>query len=169
MSLTLPSLNRETPPARCRRGYTGPELPLPCFTLYTVPLPSLWSLTTSALFSSDCCHVPVLVEGHPVSALFDTGSTVTLIHPDLIPPNTQPQRADVPLLTVTGEMAPMLGTCEVTIRSTTRYPVWVAVVGERCLLGLDFLRKGQAHLDLMTGTMVLNEGKVTPLIDEGAT
>ncbi|KAJ3597664.1 hypothetical protein NHX12_001181 [Muraenolepis orangiensis] len=60
----------------------------------------------------------------------------------------------------------MLGTCEVTLQVgdySTRHPVWVATVGECCLLGLDFLRKGEARLDLLSGTMELKDDKAISL------
>ncbi|KAM9447691.1 uncharacterized protein ACWYII_013122 [Salvelinus alpinus] len=49
----------------------------------------------------DFCHVPVTVEGVPCSALVDTGSTVTLVRPDIVPGWTQCEPTTVQLRTVT--------------------------------------------------------------------
>ena len=91
----------------------------------------------------DFCHVPVTVEGVPCSALVDTGSTVTLVRPDIVPGWTQCEPTTVQLRTVTGELAPMKGKGIMTLTvggRTVRHPVWVAAVQDPCILGLDFLR-----------------------------
>eukprot|EP00063_Salmo_salar_P080830 XP_014055665.1 PREDICTED: uncharacterized protein LOC106604999 [Salmo salar] len=58
---------------------------------------------------ADVCHVPVTVEGVPCSALVDTGSTVTLVRPDIMPGWTQFEFTTVQLHTVTGKLATMKG------------------------------------------------------------
>ncbi|KAL1270325.1 hypothetical protein QQF64_032614 [Cirrhinus molitorella] len=50
---------------------------------------------------SDFCHVPILVEGVPCLALVDTGSTVTVIRPDVIPADAKLEATTVRLRTVT--------------------------------------------------------------------
>ncbi|KAL7883614.1 hypothetical protein SRHO_G00012720 [Serrasalmus rhombeus] len=62
------------------------------------------------------CHVPITLAGNPCVALVDTGSTATLMRPDLVPVETQLESTGVKLRTVTGEMAPMLGRGVVTVR-----------------------------------------------------
>ena len=57
----------------------------------------------------DFCHVPVTMEGVPCFSLVDTGSTVTLVRPDIVPDWTQFEPTTVQLHTVTGELAPMKG------------------------------------------------------------
>lgn len=45
----------------------------------------------------------------PCTALVDTGSTVTLVRPDVVPDWTQLEPTTVQLRTVTGGLAPMKG------------------------------------------------------------
>lgn len=111
------------------------------------------------------------VEGRPASALLDTGSTVTLIHPDLLPHDIKPQATEVPLITVTGERAPMLGSCDVLIQVgdySACHSVWVARVKEQCLLGMDFLRRAGGLLDFQNETAVFQGGKPIPLLHESS-
>ena len=58
-------------------------------------------------WAGDFCHVPVTVEGVACLALVDTGSTVTLVRPDILLGWTVLQ--PVQLRTVAGERAPMKG------------------------------------------------------------
>lgn len=109
----------------------------------------------------DFCHVPVTVEGVPCSALVDTGSTVTLVRPDIVPGWTQCEPTTVQLRTVTGELAPMKGKGIMTLTvggRTVRHPVWVAAVQDPCILGLDFLRSTGCQLDLNRGTLSFQGG-----------
>ena len=79
----------------------------------------------------DFCHVPVTVEGMPCSALVDTGSTVTLVRPDIVPGWTQFEPTTVQRRTVTGELAPMKGKGIMTLTvegRTVHHPVWVVAV-----------------------------------------
>ncbi|KAL7865827.1 hypothetical protein SRHO_G00110740 [Serrasalmus rhombeus] len=62
------------------------------------------------------CHVPITLAGNPCVALVDTGSTATLMRPDLVPVETRLEPTVVKLRTVTGELAPMLGRGVVTVR-----------------------------------------------------
>ena len=70
--------------------------------------------------TADCCRVPVLGNGQWTKALLDTGSTASLLHPDLMPAGTQIQATDVQLTTVTGGKAPMLGRWEALIEIETQ-------------------------------------------------
>ena len=87
-------------------------------------------------------HVPVTICGASCTALVDTGSTATLMRPDVVPEGTQLEQTTVQLRTVTGELAPMLG------RVTLDLTVWVAQVQDPCILGLDCLRSVRCLLDL---------------------
>ncbi|KAL1272916.1 hypothetical protein QQF64_028778 [Cirrhinus molitorella] len=110
---------------------------------------------------SDFCHVPILVEGVPCLALVDTGSTVTVIRPDVIPADAKLEATTVRLRTVTGELAPMKGKGEVGLTiggKTLRHPVWVATVQDPCILGLDFLKSAGCQLDLRDGLLRFEGG-----------
>lgn len=116
--------------------------------------------------AGDSCYLPVMVEGVPCSALLDTGSTVTVVRPDVVPGGTQLEPTLVRLRTVTGELAPMKGRGElsVTVGGRTLYhPVWIAAVQDQCILGLDFLRAAGCQLDLLRGTVCFQGGSVTTL------
>ena len=114
----------------------------------------------------DFCHVPVTVEGVPCTALVDTGSTVTLVRPDVVPGWTQLEPTTVQLRTVTGGLAPMKGRGEMTLTvggKAVRHPVWVASVQDPCILGLDFLKATGCQLDLGRGTLRFQDGPVIAL------
>ena len=114
----------------------------------------------------DFCHVPGTVEGVPCTALVDTGSTVTLVRPDVVPGWTQLEPTTVQLRTVTGGLAPMKGRGEMTLTvggEAVRHPVWVASVQDPCILGLDFLKATGCQLDLGRGTLRFQDGPVIAL------
>ncbi|KAK7882528.1 hypothetical protein WMY93_028702 [Mugilogobius chulae] len=72
--------------------------------------------------------------------LVDTGSTATLMRPDVVPPGTLLEPTVVKLRTVTGELAPMLGRGLVTIQvgeMSVDFRVWVAAVQDPCILGSE--------------------------------
>ncbi|KAJ8390794.1 hypothetical protein AAFF_G00099260 [Aldrovandia affinis] len=118
----------------------------------------------------DSCYVPVTIEGVPCSALVDTGSTVTLVRPDVVPGGTPVEPTAVQLRTVTGELAPLVGKSMLSVTvggRAVRHPVWIAAVQEPCILGLDFLKATGCQLDLERGTLRLQEGpavKMAPVI-----
>lgn len=58
---------------------------------------------------SNRCHVPVMVGNVPSPTLVDTGSTATLLRPDIVPTGTVLEPTSVKLRTVTGETAAMKG------------------------------------------------------------
>ena len=104
----------------------------------------------------DSCYVPVAVEGVPCSALVDTGSSVTVLRPDVCPEWIRLEPTDVQLRTATGGLAPMKGTGLLTLTlggKDVRHPVWVAAVQEPCILGFDFLKATGCRLDLDGGTV----------------
>ncbi|MGH0129364.1 UNVERIFIED_CONTAM: hypothetical protein FKN15_043515 [Acipenser sinensis] len=116
--------------------------------------------------AGDFCHVPVQIEGVPCTALVDTGSTVTLVRPDVLPEGIRLEPTTVQLRTVTGELTPMKGRGNLAIEvagRTVHHPVWVAAVQDPCILGLDFLRYTGGQLDLRTGTLHLQGGPALAL------
>ena len=81
--------------------------------------------------SGNFCHVPITIHRAPRTALVDTGSTVTLMRPDVVPAGTQLEQTTVQLRTVTGELAPILGKGRVTLNVgdlSVDFTVWVAQV-----------------------------------------
>ena len=104
---------------------------------------------------SDFCHIPNCIEGVSCSALVDTGSTVTVVRPEVVPVGTQLEDTAVQLRTVTGELAPMKGRGQMILTvggRKMRHTVWVAEVQDACILGLDFLR--EATLSFSDGQVV---------------
>lgn len=65
--------------------------------------------------AGDFCHVPVILGGDPWTALVDTGSTATLVRPDVVPAGTRVEPTAVRLRTVTGELAMMRGRAEMVL------------------------------------------------------
>lgn len=114
----------------------------------------------------DSCYIPVTVEGVPCSALVDTGSTVTLVRPDVVPGLTQFEPTSVQLRTVTGELTPLKGKGMLTVSVggwAVRHSVWVAAVQDACILGLDFLRATGCQLDLEGGKVSFQGGPVVAM------
>ena len=117
--------------------------------------------------AGDFCHVPVTLAGAPWTALVDTGSTATLMRPDVVPAGTRLTPTLVKLRTVTGELAPMLGRGVVTIRVgglSVSVKVWVAAVQDSCILGLDFLRVARCVLDLGRNTLAFPGGPTVEMV-----
>ena len=105
------------------------------------------SLSTSLTISE-------LVAGRRRQMTIDTGSNITLVRPDVL---ERPGRkvtvrlAEHQLRTVTGETAPVRGTCtdDIAIGSfCTSHTLWVADITDECIIGLDFLRKHDGLVDL---------------------
>ena len=67
-------------------------------------------MVVGRLGDRDSCYVPVAVEGVPCSALVDTGSSVTVLRPDVFPEWIRLEPTDVQLRTAIGGLAPMKGT-----------------------------------------------------------
>jgi hypothetical protein len=84
----------------------------------------------------------------------DTGSTITIVRPDVLLrekiENLQPVSGL--LRTVTGEKVPFRGKSELTLQigsTVATQQIWVADIQERCILGMDFLRQhGCLHGEL---------------------
>lgn len=108
-----------------------------------------------------------LINGKSVCALVDSGSTVTIIHPDIFPEDLQWFSTARPLITVTGDRSTMLGHCRVNIQLGEQifpYSVWVAEIHEECLLGFDFMKDTSAVLNVGQRTVTFMDGPPLPLI-----
>ncbi|RXN35620.1 contactin-associated -like 5 [Labeo rohita] len=120
---------------------------------------------------SDFCHIPICIEGVECTALVDTGSTVTVVRPEVVPEGTQLEDTAVQLRTVTGELAPMKGKGLLTLSVAgvnMQHPVWIANVQDSCILGLDFLRDYGCRLDLSKATLSFSNGQVVKMRPPGA-
>ncbi|KAJ7989378.1 hypothetical protein DPEC_G00303910 [Dallia pectoralis] len=118
----------------------------------------------------DFCNIRIKVEGVECLALVDTGSTVTLVRPDILPSGVRVEQTDVQLRTVTGELAPMLGKCRLSVTvggKTVLCSMWVAAVQDPCILGMDFLKNCGAQLDLAAGTLRLLGGLTVGMLPSG--
>ncbi|MGH0158573.1 UNVERIFIED_CONTAM: hypothetical protein FKN15_069763 [Acipenser sinensis] len=94
---------------------------------------------------------PVLTEGVPCTALIDSGSSITVVCPDVLHQAIGDWRdrvrlTPVHLKTVMGERAPMEGRGQLRVTyagRTFRHEVWLATVQDCFILGLDFLRRSE--------------------------
>lgn len=117
--------------------------------------------------AGDFCHIPISLAGAQCIALVDTGSTATLMRPDVVPAGLDLEPTAVKLRTVTGELASMLGRGVVVIRVgglSVTFKVWVATVKDPFILGLDFLRAACCVLDLGRNTLSFPEGPTVKMI-----
>lgn len=100
------------------------------------------------------------IEGTCCSALVATGSSATLVRPDVLGKGTTVSPTGVKLQTVTRERAPMVGEAVVTLglrRTTIHCPVWIADV-DHCILGLGILKTLGCVIDTRRGTLTLPDG-----------
>ncbi|KAF7645995.1 hypothetical protein LDENG_00195080 [Lucifuga dentata] len=132
-------LNTSRRSSTTQPGKPGSTLPRSRPTTLAWSLSLQWGHTSEG----DSCYIPVIVKGVPYSALVDTGSTVTLVRPEVVLGCTQLEPTTVQLRTVKGELAPLKGKGVLTVTvggKTVHHPVWIAAVQDPCILGLDFLR-----------------------------
>jgi len=102
------------------------------------------------------------IGGTCCSALVDTGSSATLVRPDVVTNGTDIFPTIVKLQSVTGERTPMVGEAIVTLglgKKSIRCPVWVANL-EDCILGLDVLGALDCVIDTKRGTLTFPDGHV---------
>ena len=105
----------------------------------------------------------VAVQGVGCLGVLDTGSSVTLVRPDVLPIGLPLERTEVQLRTVTGELSPMLGVGVMQIQVAglqIAHKVWVADIGDPCILGVDFLEATGGILDMGGGTLSFPSGLV---------
>ncbi|KAK9525419.1 hypothetical protein VZT92_016131 [Zoarces viviparus] len=110
----------------------------------------------------DCWYAPLTIGGTCCSALVDTGSSATLVRPDVVKNKAVIFPTIVKLQSVTGERAPMVGEAIVTLglgRKSVRCPVWVANL-EDCILGLDVLGALDCVINTKRGTLTFPDGHV---------
>ena len=81
------------------------------------------------------------VKGDPCWALVDTGSTISMVCPGVLP-ETGWTPTDYKIRTVTGELAGMLGKIPLPVKvgnTETTHKFWVAEILDPCIIGLDLL------------------------------
>ena len=98
--------------------------------------------------------------------VIDTGSDISIIHPDMLPSDKQRDlcpTSGCSLRTVTGEKAPIRGTVELTLTlGTTRvaHKMWVADIQDSCILGMDFLEPHNCLINLGDRTLHIGDEEV---------
>ena len=97
----------------------------------------------------------------------DTGSNISIIHPDLLKGKSQIlQPVDSCLKTVTGEKTPIRGKAELKIEigcQTFPHEIWVADIQDECILGLDFLALHECLVNLREDVLYIGDEEV-PLV-----
>ncbi|ROT67655.1 hypothetical protein C7M84_014239 [Penaeus vannamei] len=106
----------------------------------------------------------------PVEMVVDTGSELTFIRKDLIVSCGVP-KAGQKLCGVTGDCIPMRGPVWVSLNvgdMIERLPVFVAEMEDPCLLGLDYLARVEACVDLQRRRMTVRGHEVPLILGEHA-
>ena len=85
------------------------------------------------------------IDGNHCMLTIDTGSTITIVRPDILSREKREHLQPVSgwLRTVTGEKVPFRGKSELTLQigsTTATQQIWVADIQDGCILGMDFLR-----------------------------
>ena len=99
--------------------------------------------------------------------IIDTGSDISIVHPDVLSGKKQEQispASGCSLRTVTGEKAPIRGTVELTLSIGTTevsHRMWVADIQDRCTLGMDFLEPHKCLLNLNEKVLQIGEEEGT--------
>ena len=77
------------------------------------------------------------VKGHPCWALVDTGSTISIVRPGVLP-ETGWMLTDCKIRTVTGELAGMQWKLPLPVKvGNTGTKFWLAEILDPCIIGLD--------------------------------
>lgn len=108
------------------------------------------SLVVGRLGNRSGLWLRCVIKGVPVTALVDTGSTVTLIRPGVLT-GEEWESTDARLSSVTGTQITMGGKrrLRVTVgKMALEQEFWLAPIRDCCILGLDFLRTLGAVLDI---------------------
>ena len=115
----------------------------------------------------ESCFISLTVEGVPCHALVDSGATVSLVRPDVVPGGTQLEPSAKWLRTVTGELAPLTGKGRFSLTVggwASHHLFWIAAVQEPCILGLDFLKATGCVLDFGRGLVSFRGGPVVAML-----
>ncbi|BHF81360.1 hypothetical protein SprV_0702449000 [Sparganum proliferum] len=176
---TRPPFNRRGVPFRRPGGQMSPNNHI-CNCQRTTGMVSITSCT-SPTSSVTPFYATVNVAGQTVRALIDTGATVSLVNPRVLPPGIHRQRNDIPhpgkLTTADGSRLLHHGTVPLTVTLPyftaehsfiiTPHLTW------DILLGTDFLARYECHIDVRNRRVEFRhtdvEGPATPqIMDETA-
>lgn len=111
-----------------------------------------------------------VIEGRPCYLTVDTGSDRTFVRRGIVPTKGLSIAPQV-MCGVTGHCEAVYGPKMVRIAvggEVTRLPVYVADLQEPCLLGLDYLTKARAQIDMGKGTLRIRGRQVLFLPASGA-
>lgn len=103
------------------------------------------------------------LDGHPCRALVDTGSTISLVRPGILPGTTGRLTAawsptHTKLMTVTREKADMRGRKPLRIQAGNQelmHDFWLANIRDPCIVGLDLLTRWGACIDMVRAPIIL--------------
>ncbi len=116
-------------------------------------------------WAGNCWYALLTVGGICCSALVDTGSSATLVRPDVVKNRTTILPTSFKIQTVTGEQAPMVGETLVVLdvgKKSVRCRVWVADL-EDCILGLDVLEALDCVINVKQKTLTFPDGHVVQM------
>lgn len=103
------------------------------------------------------------LDGQPCQALVDTGSTVSLVRPGVLPGTMGTlsgawAKSDTNLVTVTGEKAATKGKKHLRIQAGNQeaeHEFWLANIQDSCIIGLDLLSRWGAYVDVLRAAITL--------------
>lgn len=102
------------------------------------------------------------LQGVSCKALIDTGSDISLVRPGVLP-NVAFKPANKVMETVTGELAPMQGSCTLSFvlgSANVMAEFWLANIREDCILGVDCLGAVGAVVDVGKSTVLVGGSPV---------
>ena len=102
------------------------------------------------------------IDGYECNLTVDTGSDISIVHPDIL--QDQKVKTLQPVTpsfrTVTGQKAQMKGRCNLTVRigsTEVSQPIWVADIQDPCILGTDFLEPLGCIVNLKDCTLLIGD------------
>lgn len=93
----------------------------------------------------------------------DTGSSISIVRPDMLDRLNVVQPSSHCLPTVTGDTAPIQGCSELEVGVKSLlipHVMWVANIADECILGFDFLQKHACQLYLKEGVSSIGDQEV---------
>ena len=116
---------------------------------------------------NESLYLPISVNGIPTNSLLDSGSTLTVIHPDIYSQISTEQRPalagnPIKLRMADGGLIKSLGRIQIEIAiegMSVKHSVVVAEVESPVVLGYDFLNKYNSSLDFGDGTLSISGNK----------
>lgn len=151
---------RDCPAPTPKRSGRGPTRGLPP----EPPTPAQGRCTlVGRLGHTKGLYLDCLVNDQPCRALVDTGSTISLIRPGVLPDTTGPlpsawSPTSTQLMTVTGEKAAMRGKRRLSVAAGDKrleHELWLADIHDPCIIGLDLLTRWGAVVDTAKTTITI--------------